>query len=44
MSKKQQKRDYNKELFARREIDLRTKSVPDKTKYSRKTKHKNKEH
>lgn len=35
------KRDYNKELFAKREIDLRTKSVSDKTKYSRKQKHKN---
>lgn len=37
------KRDYNKELFAKREIDLRTKSVPDKTKYIRKKKHKSKE-
>jgi len=37
------KRDYSKELFARREIDLSTKTVESAKKYSRKTKHKNKE-
>jgi hypothetical protein len=34
------KRDYNIDKSYRKEIDLRTKSVPSKRAYTRKTKHK----
>jgi hypothetical protein len=37
------KRDYNIEKQSRQELDLRTKAIKSKKKYTRKTKHKGKD-
>ena len=42
--KKVKERDLNILKSVQREINLNTRSVPDKSKYSRKTKHKAKQH